>query len=279
MDTADRDRSGRPAPMTAGTQAVDPSASETASTPADPAAGSRTTPPPTATATKRAATGASWLRRAARTPFIRQAALLLAFLAAGVAVTWPLATYLARGLLPESRDTASYVWGFWWVARQVTHLGNPWFTSYMAAPVGVELGFHTLMPLPGLLFTPFTLAFGPGLSYNPLVTLLPGLLCYAMYRAARLWLRSATGAVAAGVFFGLSSMLTQQTWYHLNIALGALFLPMALEASVRLRRKPGRRQAIILGLVMGAAVLTDQESSVLAGIVTAAPMTRPRMIA
>src|SRR5262249_62423358 len=43
--------------------------------------------------------------------------------------------------------------------------------------------------------------------------------------------------------------------------------PMALEASVRLRRKPGRRQAIILGLVMGAAVLSDQESAVLAAIV------------
>jgi hypothetical protein len=62
-------------------------------------------------------------------------------------------------------------------------------------------------------------------------------------------------------------MLTQQDWYHLNIALGAMFLPMALEASVRLRRQPGRRQAIILGLVMGVAVLTDQESAVLAAIV------------
>jgi hypothetical protein len=64
-------------------------------------------------------------------------------------------------------------------------------------------------------------------------------------------------------------MLTQQDWYHLNIALGAMFLPMALEASVRLRRQPGRRQAIILGLVMGVAMLTDQESAVLAAIVVA----------
>ena len=89
-----------------------------------------------------------------------------------------------------------------------------------------------------------------------------------MYRAARLWLPSATGAIAAGAFFGLSAMLTQQDWYHLNIALGAVFLPLALEASVRLRRTPGRRPAVILGLVMGTAVLTDQESAVLAAIVT-----------
>jgi hypothetical protein len=302
MDRADRDRSGRPAPATAGTlDAGDQApgtagAGQTADTATGPAGSGPASRPESAPAEQAPATHAgaatageataegagtrrSRLRRAAgsirrrltgpawlRRPLTRQLILLLFFLAAGVAVTLPLATYLT-GSLPESRDTASYVWGFWWVAHQVTHLGNPWFTRYMAAPVGVDLGFHTLMPLPGLLFTPLTLAFGPSFSYNLMVTLLPGLLCYAMYRAARLWLRSATGAVAAGLFFGLSSMLTEQTWYHLNIAMGALFLPLALEASARLRRTPGRRQAVILGLVMGAAVLTDQESSVLAAIV------------
>jgi hypothetical protein len=49
---------------------------------------------------------------------------------------------------------------------------------------------------------------------------------------------------------------------------GALFLPLALEASVRLRRSPGWRQAVILGVVVGAAVLTDPESAVLTGILT-----------
>jgi hypothetical protein len=206
------------------------------------------------------------VRSAFRKPIVQHLGILLCFIAAGAAATWPLAVNLA-GRIPANRDPASYVWDFWWVAYQVTHLGNPWFTPLMAAPVGIQLGFHTMMPLPGLLFTPVTLAFGPAFSYNLWTVILPGLLCYAMYRAARLWLRSATGAVGAAVLYGLSCMLTQQDWYHVNIALGALFLPMALEASVRLRRKPGRRQAVILGLVMGAAVLSDQESAVLASIV------------
>jgi hypothetical protein len=194
-------------------------------------------------------------------------ALLLCFLAAGVAVTWPRATYLA-GRLPETRDSAAYVWGFWWMARQVARLANPWFTSYMAAPAGVALGYHTLMPLPGLLLTPVTLLFGPSASYNLLVIAVPGLLCYAMYRAARLWLPSQTGAIAAGAFFGLSAMLAQEDWYHVNIAVGALFLPLSLEASVRLRRSPGVRQALILGVIVAAAVLTDPESAVLVAILT-----------
>ena len=200
-------------------------------------------------------------------PAAGQLTLLVCYLAAGVAVTWPRATYIA-GRLPSMRDSAAYVWGFWWMARQISHLANPWVTNHMAAPAGVLLGYHTLMPLPGLLLTPVTLIFGPSASYNLLVIVVPGLLCYAMYRAARLWLPSQTGAIAAGAFFGLSAMLAQEDWYHINIAVGALFLPLALEASVRLRRSPGWRQAVILGVVVGAAVLTDPESAVLTGILT-----------
>ena len=208
-----------------------------------------------------------WWRLRHVHPAVGHVILLLCYLAAGVAVTWPRATYLA-GQLPSSRDSASYVWGFWWMARQVSHLGNPWFTNHMAAPVGVSLGYHSLMALPGLIFTPVTLLFGPSASYNLLVILVPGLSSYAMYRAARLWLRSQTGAIAAGAFFGLSAMLCQEDWYHINIAAGALFLPVTLELAVRLRRSPGVRQALLLGIGLGAAVLTDSESAVLCAILT-----------
>ena len=222
---------------------------------------------PAGTVTRGADTGPRALRVFTTHPVAGHLTLLLCYLAAGVAVTWPRASYIT-GRLPSMRDSAAYVWGFWWMARRVSHLANPWVTDHMAAPAGVLLGYHTLMPLPGLLLTPVTLIFGPSASYNLLVIVVPGLLCYAMYRAARLWLPSQTGAIAAGAFFGLSAMLAQEDWYHVNIAVGALFLPLALEASVRLRRSPGWRQALILGVVVGAAVLTDPESAVLTGILT-----------
>ena len=280
MGPADPDRSGHPAAATAGTlDSGEQAAEATGQTQgqAEGTAGQAESGPAGARSSRlraavprprQAVTGTSGMRRVLRSPVARHIGILLCFIAGGVLATLPLAANLA-GRIPAARDPASYVWDFWWVAHQVTHLGNPWFTPLMAAPVGVQLGFHTMMSLPGVLFTPVTLAFGPAFSYNLWTVILPGLLCYTTYRAARLWLRSATGAAGAAVFFGLSAMLTQQDWYHLNIALGAMFLPMALEASVRLRRTPGRRQAIILGLVMGAAVLCDQESAVLAAIVVA----------
>lgn len=197
----------------------------------------------------------------------RETVVLVAYLAAGIALTWPRASYLARGLLPETGDVSSYVWALWWTAHQVTHLANPWFTGHMAAPAGVQLGFDTTLPLPGLIMTPVTVAFGPSASFSLLTIVTPGLLCYAAYRAARLWLRTLTGAIAAGAFFGLSSMLAFQDWTHLNIALGAISLPVTLEAAVWLRRRPGTRQALVLGVVLGASVLVNQETAVMAAII------------
>ncbi len=182
-------------------------------------------------------TPAPWFTRFRKHPRTAHLVLLAGYLVTGLAVTWPRVTYLA-GRLPATRDAGGYVWDFWWVARQVSHLSSPWSTRYLAAPVGSDLGYHTLMPLPGLVMTPITLAFGPSLTYNLLSILCPGLLCYVMYRAARLWLPTQLGAIAAGGFFGLSAILTWRSWYEVNLALGALFLPMALEAAVRLRRGP-----------------------------------------
>ncbi len=191
--------------------------------------------------------------------------LLACYLAAGIAVTWPRTAYLT-GRLPAVDDVASYEWDLWWVAHQVSHLGNPWFTGHLAAPVGIQLGFDTTMPLIGLIMTPVTLAFGPAAALALLTAATPGLACYAMYRAARLWLRSQTGAIAAGAFFGLSTMLTFQNWYHVNIAIGAVSLPLALEAAVRLRRHAGLRQGMVLGVVLGAAVLVNLETAVMAAV-------------
>jgi hypothetical protein len=195
--------------------------------------------------------------------------LLLCYLAAGVLVSWPRASYLT-GRLPGNLDQSSYVWDFWWIAHQVTHLGNPWFTAQLAAPAGTQLGFDTLMPLPGLVMTPVTLAFGPSVSYNLLAIVIPGLTCYLGYRAARMWLSTALGAAAAGAFYGLATVLVWQDWYHMNIALGALFFPLALEASVRLRRRPGWRRAVLLGVILGGAFLVNQETAIMAAVLATA---------
>lgn len=212
-------------------------------------------------------------------PAARHLAVLACYLAAGIAVTWPRAAYLVRGQLPGYLDVTSYTWDLWWVAHQVSHLGNPFFTPNMAAPAGVQLGFDTLIPLPGLIMTPVTLLFGPSASLSLLTIVVPGLAAYTMYRAATLWLRSQAGAITAGACFGLCSMTDWQDWYHIQLSAGMVLLPVTLEAAVRFRRSqlpsPGqsprpRRAAVALGLTLGASVLVNQEIAIMALILAAA---------
>src|SRR5262245_47304266 len=179
----------------------------------------------------------SALRRAVSRHWVRHLILILAYQGAGIAATWPRFTYLADGKMPATSDVSSYIWNLWWNSHQLVHFGNPFFTGYMAAPVGTHLAFSTMIPLAGWLTAPITVLFGPSESFTLLTIVTPGLLCYAMYRAAKLWLNE-PGAIVAGAFFGLSSMLLWQNWYHVNIAIGTIFLPVTIEAAVRLRRKP-----------------------------------------
>ncbi len=209
-----------------------------------------------------------FFRRIWRPAWVRHVVLLLIYIGAGIAATWPRFSYLTNGKLPRTTDVASFVWGFWWVAHQVTHLGNPFFTKFMAAPVGIQLGFSTLMPLAGLVMMPVTLLWGPSAAFTSLTLITPGLLCYAMYRAARLWLNQ-PGSIAAGAIYGLSSMVLWQVWYHINIAVGLIFLPLTIEAAVRLRRSQKIGPAICLGLALGAAVMTSQEGAAIALLLAA----------
>ncbi|HUZ53942.1 MAG TPA: hypothetical protein VMU94_15635 [Streptosporangiaceae bacterium] len=221
--------------------------------------------------------GRSAFRRALAHTWVRHLILLVVYLGAGIAATWPRFTYLADGKLPATADVSSFVWNIWWSGHQLLHLSNPFFTRYMAAPVGTHLAFSTLMPLAGWLTGPVTVLYGPSASFTLLTIVTPGLLCYAMYRAARLWLNE-PGAIIAGAFFGLSSMLLWQNWYHVNIAIGTIFLPATIEAAVRLRRQPHLAPAIALGIAIGASILINQESTVVA-IFLAAAILLPWLVA
>jgi hypothetical protein len=193
--------------------------------------------------------------------------VLLVYVALGVVVTWPHATYLA-GKLPNIRDQASYAWDMWWIAHQLEHFSSPFTTTLLWAPAGAPLAYHALMPLLGVIMFPITITAGPGVSVILFSVALPGLISYSMYRAARLWF-DRLPAFASGAFFGLSSMVDWRTWFHMNLAAGILFLPIVLEASVRLRRSPSAGRAAVLGLVLGLMLLVDQESTVMGVIVAA----------
>src|SRR3974390_1846853 len=126
MEGADRNRSAHTAGPTAGTlglPAQEPASQEAAGAAAGQAgpAGGPGTAGRDSRQSRFLATRAG--RAMTASPLRRELSALAGFIVAGIAVTWPLATYTA-GRLPSTRDTASYVWGFWWMAHQIVHLSS-----------------------------------------------------------------------------------------------------------------------------------------------------------
>src|SRR5260370_29819638 len=97
---------------------------------------------------------------------------------------------------------------------------------------------------------------------------MPGLACYAMYRAARLWLHSQAGAIAAGALYGVSGMFAFQDWDHLHTPAGCVFLPLGLETALRLRPDTPDRRRGIPRLWRGASQLVDPGLSVPAALLS-----------
>lgn len=89
------------------------------------------------------------------------------FVVAAVAMTWPLAAQLDTHIPGDGGDAPMFVWNLWWVKYALLDLGQwPWVTHHIFYPQGVNLSFHTLTALHGLLSIPLQLATSPVVASN-----------------------------------------------------------------------------------------------------------------
>ena len=114
---------------------------------------------------------------------LRWTAIVAALVAFSAYATWPLVDHMGEAVYED--DPFTYTWDLWWVARSLVHLDNPWWSSWVLAPYGSYLGFHTLSPLLGLIAAPLTLIAGPLASFNILKLLLGPAAALAAYVMGR----------------------------------------------------------------------------------------------
>lgn len=198
--------------------------------------------------------------------------VLLAYAAMVMWVFWPLAArafthYQAGG------DAGSFIWGFWWVRDSLEHLRYPFTSTDIFWPVGTPLGFHTLMPILGVVSIPLQWMVGPALAFNLLVLSALVLAGHAMYLLARDLGMPPSAAFVSGLAYGFFPPLVDRLAIeHLNLAF-TLWLPLsvlALRACLRHDEGTAHRSSIWLGLVVAAALYTDLTLTVFAVIVLGA---------
>jgi hypothetical protein len=148
-------------------------------------------------------------------------------------------------------DHALFEWNLAYNAYWVTHGANPWWTTLLNAPLGVNLAVNTSMVAVGALLAPVTLTLGAPISFLVVLTLNLALSPYAWYHVlSRHVTRTRAAAALGGLFCGFAPGIVSHANAHLNFT-GQFLVPFIVWRVLRLR-EPGRawRNGAVLALLV-----------------------------
>jgi 4-amino-4-deoxy-L-arabinose transferase-like glycosyltransferase len=190
-------------------------------------------------------------------------ALLPVWLAAAVWLTDPLYRHFTTAV-PAGFDSAQFMWDLWWVKYSVVDLHqSPLYTSYIFAPQQVNLAFHTLVLLSGLVSIPFQLLFGLFAAFN--VVLLGALVgtCVGTYMLVEQETGSRAGAFVGSLIFAFAPYkLANLSAGHLHVV-STWSVPLFALFLLRWLRRGGTREALLAGVFLAFVGLTDLNQFVL----------------
>ncbi|HEX5200935.1 MAG TPA: DUF2079 domain-containing protein [Actinoplanes sp.] len=172
-----------------------------------------------------------------------------------------LALYVTHGLWrqPYTRVLGENVGDqafFEWVLAYGVHLlragGDPFFTTMMNAPLGVNLAANTSITVDAILFAPLTILAGPQVTFATILTLNLAGSAFAWYLFLNRWVtRNRAAAAIGGLFCGFAPGFVSHANGHLNWTSGWI-APLVLWWLLKLT-EDGRwlRNGVVLGVILG----------------------------
>jgi hypothetical protein len=180
--------------------------------------------------------------------------LLVAAIALGMAL------YLTHGLWRQPYthviadnvgDQAFFEWVLAYGTQLLRHGGDPFFTTLMNAPLGVNLAANTSITVYAILFAPVTILAGPQVTFVTVLTLNLAGSAVAWYLFLNRWVtRNRLSAAVGGLFCGFAPGFVAHANGHINWSSGWI-APVVLWALLKLR-EPGRwlRNGVVLGALL-----------------------------
>jgi hypothetical protein len=185
---------------------------------------------------------------------LTSAAVVASYLLAAIGVT----ALLWRD--PTSRIVACNPWdpdqSAWWLryaAEAIAHGRLPaLITTGMNAPAGVSAMWNPSILAPGVALSPVTLAFGPQVSLNIMLTAGFAGSAASLWWVLRRWGIGSVAAAVGGLAYGFSPALTQSAVGHYDLQF-AVFPPLIAHFTAQL--VTGRAAAAPRGMVKAGAGL------------------------
>jgi len=172
-----------------------------------------------------------------------------------------LATYVTNGLWRQPflhaiadnvGDQAFFEWVLSYGVHLLRHGGDPYFTTMLNTPAGVNLAANTSITVYAILFAPLTILAGPQISFVTILTLNLAGSAFAWYLFLGRWVtRNRAAAALGGLFCGFAPGFVSHANGHLNWTSGWI-APLVLWWLFKLREE-GRwlRNGAVLGVLLG----------------------------
>jgi hypothetical protein len=197
-----------------------------------------------------------------RKAWLITAAIIVFYCLVSLAAYWPI--YPGdRSKLPGCvcGDTVQSVWFLRWIPYAIAHGQNPFFTSAINLPFGVNLAQNTSMPLLALIVSPLTVAYSPIASFTLLAWLAYPASATTMYVVCYKLTRSRLAAFTAGLLYGFSPYMIGQGQGHIMLTFVPI-PPLMMYVCWHLYiRRTGNPYAIgtLLAVLVIAQYLIDPE--------------------
>ena len=187
------------------------------------------------------------------------------FLAWALLFTYPLVLHMADGVvLSSGGDAWLHLWDLWWADKSIIDLHqNPYYTTYLYHPTGLNLFYHSLDILNGILSIPLQRVFGLATSFNLLV-----IANLTFDGVAAYWLclertGSTPAALVGGAIFSAAPLIGTSVNLGQLDEVTAWWLPLYILALWRALDSPGgplqpgggRRAVLCAGLCLAGASL------------------------
>jgi hypothetical protein len=168
-------------------------------------------------------------------------------------------------------DPALFLWFFQWPATALAHGQNPFFSSALFHPHGINLLAQTSVTGLSLPLVPVTWIWGPVASLNVASTITPALTAFTAFVVIRRWAPWTPAAFIGGLLYGFSPfVLSSLEFAHLMTA-ALMLLPLILavldEILVRQRHGPVGAGVLLAVLLFGQFFLSSELLAIVAVVV------------